>query len=183
MTGKARFIALMLCIGFTIAASTFVRAGDEKKGADDKSAASAAASHDAFDALKSLQGTWVSIEPGPDGTHDELIFKPTGNGTVVTETMFPGSKHEMLNTYHMDGDRLLVTHYCAQGVQPRMKLTSAENGVYKFEFLDCTNLKSGEGHMGGLELTIDGERLVERWLYLKDGQVTSEMTFELTKKS
>jgi len=28
-----------------------------------------------------------------------------------------------------DGDKMIVTHYCAQGVQPRMKLASTEGGA------------------------------------------------------
>lgn len=177
---KARFylvVAMAVCIVGQVVGSSWVRAGDEKKS--DK----AAAARDAFDALKTLEGTWVSKEPGPDGKPSELIFKPTASGSVMTETMLPGSKHEMLNTYHMNGDTLMVTHYCAQGVQPRMKLTSAENGVYKFEFLDITNAKPGEGYMGGLEISIDGEQLTEKWAYLKDGKVVNETVFELTKKS
>jgi hypothetical protein len=179
---KARFtfvVAMMLCIAGSIVGSSWVRAGDDKKKDDEK----VAAAHDAWAALKTLEGTWISTEPGPDGKLNELVFKPMAGGSVLAETMFPGSKFEMLNTYHMDHDRLLVTHYCAQGVQPRMKLTNFDNGTMKFEFMDGTNLKKGAGHMGGLELTINGEQLTEKWLYLKDGQVVEETVFTLTKKS
>src|SRR5262249_27362645 len=88
----------------------------------------------ALDTLRQLDGTWVGDAPGPDGKDQQIVFHVTSNGSTVMETMFPGAKHEMVNAYHMDGDRLIVTHYCAMGVQPRMKLVSNENGVLKFEF-------------------------------------------------
>lgn len=170
-------VAMIVCIAGSIVGSSWVRAGDDKK--DEK----LAAAQDAWAALKTLEGTWVETEAGQDGKQNELVFKTMAGGSMLAETMFPGNKHEMLNTYHMDNDRLLVTHYCAQGVQPRMKLTSFDNGTMKFEFLDGTNLKKGVGHMGGLELTINGTELTEKWFYLKDGQVVSETVFSLTKKS
>jgi hypothetical protein len=164
-------VASLLLLSVALAPMAFARGGDECKAAE------------SFDALRVLEGTWVSTEPGQDGKPYELVFKLTANGTALVETMFPGAKHEMVNTYHLDNDKLLVTHYCAQGVQPRMKLTSHEGNTLKFSFHDCTNLKPGEGHMGGLELTIDGDRLVEKWTSLKDGKETSHMTFELKRKA
>src|SRR4051794_3675893 len=73
-----------------------------------------------FDLLKSLEGTWEKT--GPDGKPTAVSFHTSAAGSVVIETMFAGSQHEMMNAYHMDGDNLIVTHYCAQGVQPRMKM-------------------------------------------------------------
>jgi len=62
-------------------------------------------------------------------------------------------------------------------------VVSNDNGVLKFEFLDGTNLKEGEGHMGGLEISVNGEQLTEKWSYIKDGKVVGETPFEFTKKS
>jgi hypothetical protein len=163
--------------------SMHVIAGDDKAPKDAAPNSAAAG----FDALRSLEGTWESDKPGHDGKPMILVFKVTANGSVVAETMFPGSQHEMLNTYHMDGDTLMVTHYCAQGVQPRMKMTASENGSMKFEFVDGTNLKAHEpeGHMGALEITIRDGKLIEKWGFLKAGQkepVNFE-TFELHRKN
>ena len=135
-----------------------------------------------MDTLRSLEGTWVSEEPGNDGQPYTLVFKVTAAKSVVTEVMFPGSNHEMLNTYHKNGDDLIVTHYCAQGVQPRMKMVSNENGVMRFEFLDCTNLKEGEGCMGGLELSVADGKLTEKWFYLTDGKLSGPTVFTLVRK-
>src|SRR5438128_1575908 len=72
---------------------------------------------DPLEAVKALAGTWVPEKPMDGHPGGEINFKVTSAGTVVQETMFPGSEHEMVNMYHMDGDNFLVTHYCAMGVQ------------------------------------------------------------------
>jgi len=174
----AMFVAC-LALASMVSLNAFARGDNDKaKDAGDKEVAK----NTAWDALKTLEGTWAMTHAGPDGKVGELVFKSTGAGSVVTETMFPGSKHEMVNMYHMDNDRLIMTHYCAMGVQPRMKLVSSENGVLKFEFLDITNAKPGEGYMASLEMTIKGEQLKEKWSYIKDGKVGEATEFELTKK-
>ena len=53
---------------------------------------------------------------------DRRLVRTTGGGSAVTETLFPGTAHEMMSVYHMDGDDLVLTHYCAGGNQPRMML-------------------------------------------------------------
>ena len=54
-----------------------------------------------------------------------VIYKVTANGSVVMETLFPGSDHEMVSMYHLDGDDLRQTHYCAAKNQPHLKLDRA----------------------------------------------------------
>ena len=48
----------------------------------------------------------------------------------------------VLTVFHLDGDRLILTHYCMAGNQPRMQATSydAKKGEIRFQFLDATNL-------------------------------------------
>jgi hypothetical protein len=78
----------------------------------------------------------------------------------------------------------MVTHYCAMGIQPRMRLTSAEDAkTMKFSFVDCTNLPSrDEGHMDSIDLTLDGDKLTEDWSFYKDGKVVDHTILELTKQ-
>ena len=138
----------------------------------------------AMEAIRALAGTWAGVAPAKEGEKPMTItFKATAMGTAVMETMFPGSDHEMVNMYTGDGDTVLVTHYCALGNQPRMKLVSADDGVLKFVFLDSANLKSrDEMHMDSLELTIKGDRLTEKWESYQDGKVTSTESFEFKRQ-
>ncbi len=75
----------------------------------------------AFDRLKTLAGEWNVAASGEH--HDsKVIYKVTAAGSALMETDSAGSKHEMVTMYHLDGKDLLMTHYCAAGNQPRLKL-------------------------------------------------------------
>lgn len=161
-------VGLLCVIGFT----SLAIAADEK------------AAPSAMETLKKAVGTWEFDKPGPDGTIKTIEFKSTAMGSVIMETMFPGTQYEMMNAYHADGDAVVMTHYCGQGVQPHMKLASTDGKTLKFDFASCSNLKEGEGCMGALELTIDGDKLIEKWVSRdKDGKPTEEMLFTMHRKA
>src|SRR5579862_770130 len=84
------------------------------------SAASAATStKDAFEKMKSLVGTWEQ----PSGGHTfRTVYRLTGADSALMETLGPNTPEEMVSMYHMDDDRLLLTHYCAAHNQPTLKL-------------------------------------------------------------
>ncbi|MGH7177415.1 MAG: hypothetical protein ACREJC_08550 [Tepidisphaeraceae bacterium] len=166
-----RTVLLSMCCVAAIAVWSFARSENPKP--------------DPLSSMKALIGTWEMEKPGPDGqTGSTVEFKVTSAGNTIMETMFPGSDHEMINMYHMNGDDMIVTHYCAMGVQPRMKLVKSEDGVLRFEFFDCTNLPSRDsGHMDSLELTIKGDKLTEDWTFYQDGKVTQHTKFDLKRKA
>ena len=94
----------------------------------------------AFARLKTLAGEWkVTERMGDHGdAHDgKITYKVTAAGSTVMETFFPGSDHEMVSMYHLDGDELRMTHYCAAGNQPRLKLdreaSTADNYLFVFD--------------------------------------------------
>src|SRR5687768_10780544 len=67
----------------------------------------------AFERIKQLAGDWMEKDPK---TGKEMVmtrFRVTANGTAVEEIVMPGAPHEMVTIYHLDGDSLLLTHYCA----------------------------------------------------------------------
>jgi hypothetical protein len=133
-----------------------------------------------LDALKALAGKWE--RQGTPGVAVE--FRVIAAGSTVIETMLPGTPEEMVNLYTMDGDRLLMTHYCAMGNQPRLKLVSSDNGKFKFEFVDASNLASRDDeHMDALLLTIQGpDQITEEWNSFKEGKSGEHAEFKLTRK-
>ena len=79
----------------------------------------------AFEKLKSLAGTWDATMLKPDGEKTTVEYRVTAHGTVVMQTMFVGTPHEMINMYTVDGDALVATHYCSAGNQPTLRFNAA----------------------------------------------------------
>lgn len=97
----------------------------------------------AFRALSALVGDWEgSTTRGPH----RVSYRLTANGTVLVETWTMSPTRQSMTLYAVDGERLLATHYCPQGNQPRLQLSGRDaNGRYRFRFLDGTNLQDPSG--------------------------------------
>ena len=144
----------------------------------------------ALDRLKALAGTWHgTASGGGEGEGDKQvthIFEVSAAGTVVMETMNPGHPdHEMINMYHLDGDDLKITHYCASGNQPTMRLVRplASPNELRFDFAGGTNLdpaKDGHIHAAHLVL-VDADTLESSWTGFKDGKAVGVRTFVLER--
>lgn len=137
----------------------------------------------AFERLKSLQGEWTAKMA--DGSVASTSFRTTAAGSVVVQMIGEGTEMEMPTMYHLDGDRLIATHYCAAKNQPRMELEAGQNAAVglKFRFLDVTNLKSpGAGHMRQVAFRfLDDGHVEQEWTYRENGKETPEV-FRLTRK-
>ena len=172
---------LLCAMAIGAAAFTTVYAGDPaKKDSEIQCCPMDPKASATLDRIKKLEGTWSM--PGPDGKPMNITFKPTAGGSAVIETMFPGSKEEMVNLYTADGDKILVTHYCALGQQPRMKQAATDDKTIKFEFVDGGNIESrDDAHMDSVALTIDGDTLTETWSFYSGGKVVDTKTFDLKR--
>ena len=126
----------------------------------------------AFHQLSQLEGRW-GVADGAK-SHLEIEFKLTANDSVLLEQWMIQGRLHSLTVYHLDGKRLLATHYCPQGNQPRLVMTRdsvAEN--IKFSFLDATNLADPkDSHQHELSFEIDDPHLAMRRgeVYLNAGQ-------------
>jgi hypothetical protein len=139
----------------------------------------------AFEKLKSLEGTGE----GKGGEKGEMslkvIYKVTGGGSALIETQFPGTSHEMVTVYHLDGDKLVMTHYCAAQNQPTMKLIpSKEPNMLAFDFVSGTNMKKTDGHMHSMKMKlIDKNHIVSEWTMWSDGKPAGSVFFDVTRKN
>src|SRR5262249_41493318 len=125
--------------------------------------------HEAFSRLQKLSGTWEGTYQwsGARSENGKLTarYSLTGGGAAVVEglTIGPGDAPSMTSVYHLDGDALRLTHYCAARNQPRLKARTIdlEHDVFTFEFVDSTNLASPDApHVHGLELQlVDADHL------------------------
>src|SRR4051812_42253795 len=82
---------------------------------DDKNEGKApkAATNANLEKLTKLVGTWVKADKDGKPTDEVVsVIKATAGGSVIQETLFPGSDHEMISMYNVDGADLVMTHYC-----------------------------------------------------------------------
>jgi hypothetical protein len=130
--------------------------------------------HKTFDLLKGMEGNWAGKDQ--QGQSIEVTFRTIAGGSaLMSETLGKGPEN-MVTMFHMDGDRLLMTHYCGAGNQPRMKVVSADAKSVSFEFFDGTNIGPGEGHMQHVTFTeSDANHHVEEWVFLDHGKEMKEV--------
>lgn len=115
----------------------------------------------AFDLLKPLAGSWQGQTGG--GRSIRIDYALTSRESVFVESWQPGTSAATLSLFHLDGDRLLATHYCGQGNQPRLALKSVEGNRLAFEFLDATNLPTAAAsHLHRLEFIVNADGSLER---------------------
>jgi len=143
----------------------------------------------AFEKIKSLAGDWTVGVPEAEaesaGETAPHTFQRSANDSVVMETMFAGTNHEMINMYHLDGEDLVLTHYCAGGNQPRMKLdrTTSTAKELHFAFDGGTNFdpaKDAHIHAGGITFVDDGH-VVSTWIPYNEGEQAGVTELELAR--
>src|SRR5436309_15557969 len=126
----------------------------------------------AFERLKALAGDWAS----ESGDHARVSYELVAGGTALLERETGDNRPTMLTLYHRDGDRLLLTHYCMAGNQPRMQARSydASRGEVAFEFFDATNLASpAAGHMHNVTIRfVDAAHIETVWQFYQNGKAT-----------
>jgi hypothetical protein len=153
-------------------------------GAATAGEAPAGFAREALDRIKGLVGTWEGHVAKPDGPPGSVRYELTGGGNTVVEKLFPGTDHEMMTVYHLDGDKLLATHYCAMGNQPVMKLEKATAGELTFAFVGGTNMDASKDvhiHSGRLRF-VDGGRLESEWDVYEGTKRTGTNRFFLARK-
>lgn len=132
----------------------------------------------ALDRMKGLAGTW-------EGEGMTVTYKVTAGGSAVMETLGPGTEKEMITMYHVDGEDLVLTHYCMLGNQPRMKAPKDSKGdSIRFSFAGGGNLKAEKDmHMHSLVLTFqDKDHVKQEWTMFEGGKEKGVHAFSLTRK-
>lgn len=135
--------------------------------------------------VKGLAGEW-QMKDEKGNLVPASTFTVTSSGSAVREIMFAGMPHEMTNMYTMDGDSLVVTHYCAQGNQPRMRARLNDghghgpNQIH-FQFDSVSNLRSPtETYMGDMVLEfVSSDKVVQRWKSYKNGVLSNDHDVEI----
>ena len=135
-----------------------------------------------FDQLKSLAGSWEG--KNSMGEPVQVSYRMTAGGSALMSEIM-GHGENMISMIHFDGaNRLLLTHYCAVGNQPRMQASASPDAkTVTFNFLDATNLDSPQsGHMDHVVIAmLDPNHHTEAWTFTDHGKEMKEV-FDLTRK-
>jgi len=173
--GSGRAMLTVFALGvFGVLTVTGVFAADEPK-VDAKTALAK---------LKGLAGEWVN-EAAPGDPSQKIVYRVISNGTVVMETLFPNTTHEMVSMYMIDGDELRMTHYCASGNQPKLKVDFKISSADKLEFAfeGGTNLDASKDmHMhSGRIVFKDKNHMETEWDGYLGGKKTGSQRFSMQR--
>jgi len=149
-----------------------------------------------FDQLKTLSGTWdakITVDPPMpgmgDGGKDQVSMRVTSRGNALVHEMRDTSKPDdpakidhPVTMFYLDGDRLLLTHYCDAGNRPRMAARVSPDGkTVEFDFLDVAG-STQYGHMHHAVFTlIYANHHTEEWTYMMPGDKPMHAHFDLTR--
>ena len=139
----------------------------------------------AFERIKSLAGEWVAVEDGKPTDRVVSRMRVTAGGHAVLEILFPGTPKEMVTVYHLDGDDLVLEHYCVLGNQPRMVARAGQGAdQIAFDFASCCNLDdAGARHMHEATIELVGpDRLRTDWRQFENGANNYTVAHELARR-
>src|SRR5262249_15112361 len=112
-------------------------------------------------------------------------YELTSGGTALMEKNFAGTPHEMVSMYHVQGNNVVMTHYCMIGNHPTLRLKKADAKTWEFEMQGHEGLGSkDEPHMHALKVTwIDSNHIRQEWTSFEKGTKKETKSFEMTRKN
>jgi hypothetical protein len=142
-----------------------------------------------FDTLKVLAGSWegtvTTVPQQPEmGKAIQVSLRVTSMGNALMHEMKQSERpDDPITVLYMEGDRLLLTHYCDAGNRPRMvgKL-SPDGKTVEFDFLDVAG-STEYGHMHHAAFSvIDANHHTEDWTFMMQGDKPVHAHFDLLRK-
>ena len=142
-----------------------------------------------FTKLKALAGTWegkvATVPPTPEieGKLMQVTLRVTSMGNALMHEMTGGGRpDDPITMFYLDGDRLLLTHYCDAGNRPRMEAKASPDGkTVEFEFLDVAG-STQYGHMHRAVITfVDATHHTEDWTFMLKGDKHVNAHFDLQR--
>ena len=142
-----------------------------------------------FDKLKTLAGSWeghvttIPLQADIEGKLMHVSLRATSMGNALLhEATGAGRPDDPITMLYLDGDRLMLTHYCDAGNRPRMVGKIAPDGkTVEFEFLDVAG-STQYGHMHHAVFTVvDADHHTEDWTYMQPGDKPVHVHFDLER--
>jgi hypothetical protein len=168
---RAMAMVSSLALVAGLAVSAAAQSGQPKAatGAPEKVVYDAAA---AMAFLTTTSGDWRPVS-GAQHEHSAataarpgaaVLVRTKAAGSAVVHTYRQGSPGEMETVFHMDGDKLLLTHYCALQNAPVLQFVKSDKpGELKFVFKGGTNFDpSVDAHLHESTFQIIDKNTIEQ---------------------
>ena len=101
----------------------------------------------------------------PQNRSITVSYRVVSSGSALVETFTSTSGKETISVYHRDARTLMLTHYCAQGNQARLKAVEATREKVVFVYLDATNLGEEQDVMHRLAVVFRPDGFDQETLY------------------
>jgi hypothetical protein len=141
----------------------------------------------AFERVKGLAGEWRgTVDERGTGPKATVTYRVTSDGTAVIETLFPGTEHEMVTLYHLEGGMQVLTHYCAMANQPKMALAAQSTpDLLILDLAGGANVNPRKDmHMHSVRIRFDGKDALEsEWDVYQGEKKVDCKKFFLSRKS
>jgi hypothetical protein len=127
----------------------------------------------AWEQMKSFVGAWAGTSD--EGKTTERFELNSADSALVEHSHGGGEKMDMLTVYYRDGARVMLTHYCGAGNQPRMVAGNYNPATktLEFKFLDATNLENTPGYMKSVTFHFEGnDHYTAHWVWTSNGKET-----------
>lgn len=136
----------------------------------------------AFEKLKTLAGEWQADTPMGKATS---TYEVIAHGSALVERETIGGHPPMMTVFHLDGGKLVLTHYCMTGNQPRMEAAGLDpqNGHVDFKFSGISNLSSPNSvHMRNARYMLtDATHFTTEWDLFENAKLKNTEKFNYVR--
>jgi hypothetical protein len=136
-----------------------------------------------YERIVNMAGEWRARST--KGWTESATYTIVGKGSAVLEVshFIDTPQDAMASVFHLDDGRLMLTHYCEAGNQPRLMATEfgADGRSAVFSFVDGTNMTAHAGHMHRVRIVlVDADHFTSQWTWFSGGkeQWMEEITHE-----
>jgi hypothetical protein len=141
------------------------------------SAQSKSAAAEGLEKLKALHGDWIDVD-GAFGRKGAvaITYRVTSGGKTVIETFPVNTPEEMVTVYHLDGNDLVLTHYCSGGTQPRMRSQGLVGNSVAFDFVGGANIDPAKtSHMHSVRIEfVSADEIKGTWQNWSNGKADDD---------
>jgi hypothetical protein len=140
----------------------------------------------AFARMKLLAGEYEAAIAGEADVTSRVTYEVTAGGHALLETLNDAGEPEMVSIYYLDGEDLVLAHYCAIGNRPHLRLDRAASTIddLRFEWdgtaTDIDPAKDPHIHAARFRFP-DAETTESGWTFWQEGMESHVKTFVMSR--